>query len=245
MRGLGNRGSPPASLSSSPGRRRRIIVKGLLGRGVHASPHDGCNVLGYASVLAGERWTSCPQSVHPALADVAFLVNDQMTDDGRRLPTPLAPWLLGTKTAAPQTWPATTEVCVRAALTWVGQPDEPRLQVDLDATRNWLAEASRPANRRCVPRAERRQRRWAWHAIRSALLTVVASGDQPGNADARLRLDGAGLSAGPYPYLLPGWPDAAQAQPTHGKTEPATTHLFWSANGMRNSKLGEEVTVPC
>jgi hypothetical protein len=102
-------------------------------------------------VPAGERWTSCPQSVHPALADVAFLVNDQMTDDGRRLLTPLAPWLLGTNTTDPQTWPAITEVCVRAALTWVGQPDEPWLQVDLNAARNWPAGASRPANRRRIP----------------------------------------------------------------------------------------------
>ena len=164
----------------------------LLGRGAHASPRDGCNVLEYASVLAGERWTSCPPSVHPALTDVAFLVNDQMTDDGRRLLTPLAPWLLGTNTTDPQTWPAITEVYVRAALTWAGQPDEPRLQADLNAARNWPAEASRPANRRRTPRAERRQRRWAWHA--------------------------------------------AQAQPTHGKTEPATTHRFWSVNGMRNSE---------
>src|ERR1700750_2919366 len=151
MRGRGNRGSPPAAtLSSSPGGQRRVITIELLGRGVHASPHDGCNVLGYASVPAGDRWPSCPR-----------------------------------------TWPAITEVCVRAALTWVGQPDEPWLQVDLDAARNWPAEASRPANRRHTPRAERRQRRWAWHA--------------------------------------------ARAQPTHGKTEPATTHLFWSVNGIRNS----------
>jgi hypothetical protein len=200
-----------------------------------------------------------------------------MTDDGRRLLALLAPWLLCTNTADPQTWPAITEVCVRAALTWAGQPDEPRLQADLDTARNWLAEASRPANGRRAPRAGRRQRRWARHAIRSALLTVVASADQD-DADARLRqvlvdcatecrllavdlrLSAADcpqhLAVEPHPVwspgcdwmelgyrpartppaLLSGWPDAAQAQPTRGKTEPATTHRFRSANGMRNSE---------
>src|SRR5215469_12742036 len=98
MRSQGNRGSPPAATalpSSSSGSQPRVIVVELLGRGVHASPRDGCNVLEYASVLAGERWSSRPQSVHPALAKVAGIVNDQMTDDSRRLLVPIAPWLLG------------------------------------------------------------------------------------------------------------------------------------------------------
>jgi hypothetical protein len=67
----------------------------LLGRGAHASPSCGCSVVEYVSVLAGERWSSRPQSVHPAVAHVAGMVNDQMGDDRRRLLTPLAPWLLG------------------------------------------------------------------------------------------------------------------------------------------------------
>src|SRR5512142_332250 len=94
-----NRGSPPAAVASafsSSGRRRPAVMMELLGRGAHASPCQGCNVLEYASVLAGECWSSRPQSVHPALAEVADMVNDQMTDARRRLLTPLAPWLLGT-----------------------------------------------------------------------------------------------------------------------------------------------------
>ena len=78
-----------------------VIMMELLGRGVHANPRRGCNVLEYASVLVGERWSSRPRSVHPALADVAGMVNDQMTDDNRQLLTPVAPWLLGTSTADP------------------------------------------------------------------------------------------------------------------------------------------------
>jgi hypothetical protein len=180
MRSRGNLGSPPATVTPP------VIVIDLLGWGAHANPSRGCNVLEYASVLAGERWSSRPQSVHPALADVADMVNDQMTDARRRLLTPLAPWLPGTNTADPATWPAITEVCVRAALAWASPPDGARLLADLDATRDWRAETSRPAGgRRRAPWAGRRERRWAQHAICSALLTVAASADQDA-ADARL-----------------------------------------------------------
>jgi hypothetical protein len=163
-----------------------VIMMELLGRGVHANPRRGCNVLEYASVLAGERWSSRPRSVHPALADVAGMVNDQMTDDNRRLLTPLAPWLLGTSTADPRAWPAITGVCIRAALAWTSEPGQPRLKADLDTVRNWLADASRsPGGRRRPPWAGCREWRWARHAICTALLTVPASADQ-GDADARL-----------------------------------------------------------
>ena len=163
-----------------------VIMMELLGRGVHANPRRGCNVLEYASVLAGERWSSRPRSVHPALADVAGLVNDQMTDDNRKLLTPLAPWLPGTSTADPRAWPAITGVCIRAALAWASEPGKPRLKADLDTARNWLAETSRsPEGRRRPPWAGRRERRWARHAICTALLTVAASADQD-DADARL-----------------------------------------------------------
>lgn len=160
MRSQGNRGSPPADDPSppSPGRQHRVVMMELLGRGAHASPRCGCSVLEYVSVLAGERWSSRPQSVHPAVADVADMVNDQMSDDRRRLLTPLAPWLLGTSTADPRVWPAVTEVCVRAGL-----------------ARGWER----------TPRAGALERRWAKQAICSALLTVAASADR-GAADAAL-----------------------------------------------------------
>jgi hypothetical protein len=163
-----------------------VIMMELLGRGAHASPRRGSNVLEYASVLAGERWSSRPQSVHEALAEVAGIVNDQMTDDSRRLLTPLAPWLLGTNTGDPRTWPALTEACVRAALTFASETDKPRLTADLDVAHNWLAEASQPTEgRRCGPRAGRRERRWARHAICSAVPAMAASADRDAG-DARL-----------------------------------------------------------
>jgi hypothetical protein len=163
-----------------------VIMMELLGRGTHANPRCGCNILEYASVLAGERWSSRPQSVHPALADVAGMVNDQMTDDNRRLLTPLAPCLLGTSTADPRAWPAITGACIRGALARASEPGKSRLKTDLDAARNWLAEASRPPDqRRRAPLAGRRERRWARHAICTALLTVAAP---PGQDDADARL---------------------------------------------------------
>jgi hypothetical protein len=189
MRSRGNQRPPSAAAapcSPSPGRQRRIVMMELLGRGIHASPRDGCNLLEYASVLAGERWNSRPQSVHPALAATADMVNDHMTDNRRRMLMPLAPWLLVTRSADPRTWPAITGVCICAALAWAAEPDEPWLIADLDATRRWLAEASRPTDgRQRAPWADRRKRRWAKQVIRSALLTVAASADRDA-ADARL-----------------------------------------------------------
>lgn len=188
MRSRGNRGSPPEADPSppSPGSQRRVVVMELLGRGAHASARCGCSVLEYVSVLAGERWSSRPQSVHPALADVADIVNDEMSDDHRRLLTPLAPWLVGTSTAGPRVWPAVTEVSVRAGLARAGQPDEPRLLADLETTLHWLAEVGQlPGGRERAPRAGGLERRWARQAIRSALMIVAASADGDA-ADAAL-----------------------------------------------------------
>lgn len=163
-----------------------VVIMELLGRGAHASPRHGCNVLEYASVLAGERWDSRPHSVHPALGCVADMVNDQMSDDRRRLLTPVAPWLLGTNNQDQRTWPAVTAACVEAALGYASQPDESWLRADLYTAQDWLAEASRPGDgRRGAPWACGQKRRWARHTICSALLTVAACADSH-DADARL-----------------------------------------------------------
>ena len=87
----------------------KVITMELLGRGAHANPRRGGNVLELASELAGERWSTSPPSVHPALAAVASTVNDLLTDDRRRLLAPLAPWQLGTNTTDPRVWPAPSE----------------------------------------------------------------------------------------------------------------------------------------
>ena len=104
----------------------------LLGRGAHADPGGGGNVLELASVLAGEPWSNRPRSVHPALAAVAEVVNDLLPDDRRPLITPLAAWLAGTGTRDARVWPALTRVCEQAVASITGQdqPDPPEARRD-------------------------------------------------------------------------------------------------------------------
>jgi hypothetical protein len=104
----------------------------LLARGAHADPSGGGNVLELASVLAGEPWSTRPPSVHPALAVVADIVNDLLTDDRRRLLTPLAPWLLGTNSHDVRPWPALVKVCDQAAASIGGQNPEPLAAPDAE-----------------------------------------------------------------------------------------------------------------
>jgi hypothetical protein len=162
-----------------------MITMELLGRGTHADPRHGCNVLEFASVLVGEPWRTPPHSVHPALAAVAGTVNDLLADDRRRLLVPIAPWLLGTSSADPGVWPAVVNVCARAAAQVVGH-DRAQLLADLHDTSSRLAEAGSPGcerRRRSWPSGW--PRRWARYAIGSALRLIAGSGDQ-GDAAAAL-----------------------------------------------------------
>ena len=159
----------------------QVITMELLGRGTHTDPRDGCNVLELASVLAGERWSTSPQSVHPALATAAETVNDLLTDDRKRLLVPLASWLPGTNSADPRIWPAVASACIRTALASAPGPDQPRLLADLNRTREWLVLASSASG----GRRGHRDRQWVMDASRSALLRVASSAD-PKAADAAL-----------------------------------------------------------
>jgi hypothetical protein len=164
----------------------QIITMELLGQGAHTDPRHGSNVLELASVLAGDRWSANPESVHPALAAAADTVNDLLTDDRRRLLVPLAPWLLGTNSADPRIWPAVASVCIRAAMPSVPGPDQSRLLADLDRARAWFAGINPPGrSRRRGNQARRRDRRWAMRAACSALARVAASAS-PEHADAAL-----------------------------------------------------------
>jgi hypothetical protein len=159
----------------------QVITMDLLGRGPHTDPRHGCNVLELASVLAGERWSTSPQSVHPALATAAETVNDLLTDDRKRLLVPLAPWLPGTNSADPRIWPAVASACIRTALAAALGPDQPRLLAELNRAREWLVRASSASGRR----RGYRDRRWVTNVSRLALLRVASAPD-PEAADAAL-----------------------------------------------------------
>ena len=163
----------------------QVITMDLLGRGTHADPRHGCSVLELASVLAGERWSTSPQSVHPALATAAEAVNDLLADDRKRLLVPLAPWLPGTNSADPRIWPAVAGACIRAALASASGPDQPRLLAELNRAREWLVLTSSASGARRGHRTRRRDRRWVMDASRSALRRVASSADSEA-ADAAL-----------------------------------------------------------
>jgi len=164
----------------------QVITMDLLGRGTHTDPRCGCNVLELASVLAGERWSTSPQSVHPALATAAEAVNDLLTDNRKRLLVPLAPWLPGTNSADPRIWPAVASACIRAALDSAPGPYQPRLLAELNRAREWFVLASSASGGQCGHRTRHRDRRWVVDASRSALLRVVASSADPEAADTAL-----------------------------------------------------------
>jgi len=156
----------------------------LLDQGAHVDPRHGSNVLELASVLAGDRWSAKPESVHPALAVAADAVNDLLTDDRRRLLVPFAPWLLGTNSADPRIWPAVASACMRAATPSVPEPGLSWLLADLDRAHAWIADIDSP-RRRHRDLARRRDRRWAMRASCSALAQVAASAS-PEDADSAL-----------------------------------------------------------
>ena len=65
---------------------KTLVPDGLpvLSRGKHRTPRSGACFMEMASVLAGEKWTDQPQCTHPLLAGLARLVNDSISDTGRR-----------------------------------------------------------------------------------------------------------------------------------------------------------------
>ena len=183
-RSPGSPGGARAPAVMSPGRRAttQVIEMELLGQGAHPNPRHGSNVLELASVLAGDRWSANPDSVHAALAAAADMVNDLLTDERRRLLVPLAPWLLGTNCADPRVWPAVAAVCIRAATPSAPEPGRSQLLAELDRAQTWMAGIDSP---RRGDRVRRRDRQWAMRASCSALARVAASAD-PETADAAL-----------------------------------------------------------
>jgi hypothetical protein len=67
----------------------------VLGIGRHPDPTAGGCFMEFASLLAGERWTDHPRCTHPALAQLARLVNDAIPADARQSLVPLIPDVIG------------------------------------------------------------------------------------------------------------------------------------------------------
>jgi len=70
-------------------------VKPHLSRGSHMTYAMGTCVMELASVLAGEPFSDRPECIHPTLAKVARMVNDQVSDIERQRLVPLLPQMMG------------------------------------------------------------------------------------------------------------------------------------------------------
>jgi hypothetical protein len=67
----------------------------VLDAGAHRDAEAGSCLMEYVSVLAGERFTDRPRCTHPALAAVAWQVNDAVSSDARQQLATRAVTLIG------------------------------------------------------------------------------------------------------------------------------------------------------
>jgi hypothetical protein len=89
----------------------------MLDRGAHRSPERGACLMEYVSVLAGTRFSDHPSCTHPALAQLARVVNDEIVDPAARSRLAvLAPDLIGTRSRDPRITLTVMACCLRAAL---------------------------------------------------------------------------------------------------------------------------------
>lgn len=86
----------------------------ILSRGKHLNPRDGACVMELVSVLAGERWSDHPRCTHPALAELARLVNDALPEGDHVLLGPVAADLVGLRPADVRVTPALVRLCISA-----------------------------------------------------------------------------------------------------------------------------------
>jgi hypothetical protein len=89
----------------------------ILDRGGHRSPEQGACLMEYVSVLAGARFSDHPRCTHPALAQLARVVNDEIVDPAARSRLAvLAPDLIGTRSRDPRITLTVMACCLRAAV---------------------------------------------------------------------------------------------------------------------------------
>ena len=101
-------------LSATVGRRPDGLP--MLDRGGHRSPDQGACLMEYVSVLAGTRFSDHPRCTHPALAQLARVVNDEVVNPAARSRLAvLAPDLIGTRCRDPRITLTVMACCLRAA----------------------------------------------------------------------------------------------------------------------------------
>lgn len=86
----------------------------LLSAGRHVSPADGACVMELVSVLAGLRWTDRPRCTHPALAELARVINDRLPDGEQARLAPYAPQLVGLRPKDLRVTPSLVQLCIDA-----------------------------------------------------------------------------------------------------------------------------------
>lgn len=86
----------------------------VLESGRHPDPAVGGCFMEYASLLAGERWSDHPRCTHPALAELARLINDASPRDARQQLATLIPDVVGLARPDPRVAPALVLLCLDA-----------------------------------------------------------------------------------------------------------------------------------
>lgn len=90
----------------------RLTGVPILERGWHPDPAAGGCFMEYASRLAGERWSDHPACTHPALAELARLVNDAASPAARRRLARLVPDVIGVQGTDPDLTPLLVLHCL-------------------------------------------------------------------------------------------------------------------------------------
>lgn len=80
--------------------------------GKHLEPAEGGCFMEYASLLAGEGWSDHPRCTHPALAQLARLVNDAAPPAVRQRLTLLVPDVIGLNRTSAALTPQLVTLCI-------------------------------------------------------------------------------------------------------------------------------------
>lgn len=121
-----------------------MIPNGLptLSAGAHEPNQGKACVMEYVALLAGEEWTDSPTCTHPALAQVAQVVNDRLPDSERHRLVPLIGRLFGTGETGSERERKVLSLrlavwCGSQALPFAGERDREVCERALDLAEAW------------------------------------------------------------------------------------------------------------